>query len=112
LNQDNSANSVSNPAAVGSVLQIFATGFGQTNPGGVDGLIAGATPSIPVASVSATIGGLNAPVQYVGSSNGLVAGVTQVNVLIPSGVVPGNAVPVVLTVGGNASSAGITVAVH
>lgn len=112
LNQDNSANSVSNPAAVGSVLQIFATGFGQTNPGGVDGLIAGATPSIPVASISATIGGLNAPVQYVGSSNGLVAGVTQVNVLIPSGVVPGNAVPVVLTVGGNASSAGITVAVH
>jgi uncharacterized protein (TIGR03437 family) len=112
LNQDNSANSASNPAAVGSVLQIFATGFGQTNPSGVDGQIAGATPSIPLASVTATVGGINAPVEYVGSSNGLVAGVTQVNVHIPSGVTPGNAVPVVLTVSGNPSSAGITVAVH
>ena len=94
LNQDNSANSASNPAAIGSVLQIFATGFGQTNPPGVDGQLAGATPSIPIAAVTATVGGINAAVQYIGSSNGLVAGVTQINVVIPAGVTPGNAVPV------------------
>ena len=34
LNQDNRANSASNPAAVGSVLQVFATGLGQTKPPG------------------------------------------------------------------------------
>ena len=112
LNQDNSSNSASNPAAIGSVLQIFATGFGQTTPSGVDGQLAGANPSIPVARVTATIGGTNAPVQYAGSSNGLVAGVMQVNVLVPAGVTPGNAVPLVLNVAGNPSAPGITVAIH
>ena len=41
LNQDNSPNSSSNPAAVGTVLQVFLTGAGQTNPAGVDGQLAG-----------------------------------------------------------------------
>jgi len=31
LNQDNSVNSASNPAAIGSVIQIYATGEGQTS---------------------------------------------------------------------------------
>jgi uncharacterized protein (TIGR03437 family) len=112
LNQDNSANSSSNPATVGSVLQIFATGFGQTNPTGIDGQLAGTTASIPILSVTATVGGVNAPVQYVGSSNGLVAGVTQVNVIVPSSVQPGSAVPLVLNVGGTLSTTGLTVAIR
>ena len=112
LNQDNSPNRASNPATVGSVLQVFATGFGQTAPSGVDGLIAGASASSPVLNVTATVGGIAAPVQYAGSSNGLVAGVTQVNVAIPAGVTPGNAVPLALTVGGNSSAPGITVAIR
>jgi uncharacterized protein (TIGR03437 family) len=93
------------------VLQIFATGFGQTNPAGVDGQIAGADIASPVQKVTATVGGLDAAVQYVGSSNGLVAGVTQVNVAIPAKVQVGNAVPVVLNVGGIASASAITVAI-
>jgi uncharacterized protein (TIGR03437 family) len=112
LNQDNSQNSALNPATVGSVLQIFATGFGQTAPAGIDALIAGATASKPVANVTATIGGLNAAVQYAGSSNGLVAGVIQVNVTVPKGVTSGIAVPLVLNVGGASSPTGTTVAIH
>ena len=65
----------------------------------MDGQIAGSTASLPILSVTATIGGINAPVQYAGSSNGLVAGVMQVNVTVPAGVIPGNAVPLVLIVG-------------
>jgi uncharacterized protein (TIGR03437 family) len=112
LNQDNSPNSASTPAAVGSVLQVFATGFGQTTPSGVDGQIAGPTASLPVQAVTATIGGINATVEYAGSSYGLVSGVIQVNVLIPAGVTTGNGVPIVLNVGGVVSPTGTTVAIH
>jgi uncharacterized protein (TIGR03437 family) len=38
FNQDGSANGQSNPAEPGSVITLFATGEGQTNPSGVDGL--------------------------------------------------------------------------
>ncbi len=112
LNQDNSANSSSNPASVGSVLQIFITGAGQTNPAGVDGQLAGSTPSQPLGSVTATIGGVPAPVQYAGSSSGLVAGVTQVNVLVPAGAPSGSSVPLVVQVGANPSPSGVTIAIH
>jgi hypothetical protein len=40
LNQDYSINSAANPAAQNSVLNLYATGEGQTNPPGVDGKIA------------------------------------------------------------------------
>jgi uncharacterized protein (TIGR03437 family) len=112
LNQNNSANSPANPAAIGSVLQVFATGAGQTDPAGVDGLLAGDDPSIPVATVTAQIAGVDAPVEYAGSSSGLVAGVLQVNVQIPLGVPTGDAVPLTLKIGDNFSQQGVTVAIH
>src|SRR5262249_14728797 len=36
-NQDGAPNSRANPAAAGSVVSLFATGEGQTNPAGIDG---------------------------------------------------------------------------
>jgi uncharacterized protein (TIGR03437 family) len=112
LNQDNSPNGSSNPAPVGSVLQIFITGAGQTIPAGVDGELAGSNPAQPQAAVTATIGGVPATVQYAGSSNGLVAGVTQVNVQVPQGTPSGSAVPLVVQVGANPSPSGVTVAIQ
>lgn len=112
LNQDNSPNSASNPAAMGSVLQVFITGAGQTNPAGVDGLLAGSTPALPLGMVTATIGGVPATVQYAGSSNGLVEGVSQVNVQIPQGAPSGGAVPIIVQVGAYASPSGVTVAIQ
>jgi uncharacterized protein (TIGR03437 family) len=112
LNQDNSPNSSSNPAAVGTVLQVFMTGAGQMNPAGVDGQLAGSTPALPLGVVTASIGGVPATVQYAGTSSGLVEGVTQVNVQIPQGAPSGSAVPIVVQVGANPSPSGVTVAIQ
>jgi uncharacterized protein (TIGR03437 family) len=111
LNQDLSVNSPSNPAAKGTIISIFASGAGQTNPPGVDGQVTGTILPAPVLPVTVQIGGLNAKVSYAGAAPGLVAGVTQVNALIPSGVNSGPALPIELSVGGVSSQAGVTVAI-
>ena len=61
--------------------------------------------------MSVTVGGIPATVQYAGGAPGQVAGLMQVNVLIPSGVEPGGYVPVVLQVGDRASSPAVWIAV-
>ena len=61
--------------------------------------------------VTATVGGRTATVQYAGSAQGLVDGVIQVNVMIPTGVTVGNSVPVALQVGTNGTQPNVTVAV-
>ena len=111
LNQDYSANTAANPAAQGSVIQIYAAGEGQTTPLGVDGLLAnGATLPAPQKSVTATVGGASAVVQYAGAAPGFAAGLLQVNVVVPTGIAVG-AVPVTIAVNGVSSPAGVTVAV-
>lgn len=113
LNQDGvTVNSAAHPAAKGSVVAIFATGGGQTNPTSVDGQFAPVdAPVLAAAPVTATVGGVAAKVTYSGGSPGSVAGLSQVNVAIPSGA-PSGAAEVVLTIGGAASRAGVTVAVE
>jgi uncharacterized protein (TIGR03437 family) len=112
VNQDGTVNSASNPATAGSYVFVYATGEGQTNPAGADGKPNGAPAPVPVAQpVTATIGGINAYVQYAGGVPGLVAGVLQVNVLVPQGVASGGSIPVVLTVGGQSAQGGVTVAI-
>lgn len=110
LNQDLTVNSPTNPAAVGSAIAIFANGAGQTSPPGADGQITGSVLPMPLLPVSVTVGGLNAKVLYAGAAPELVAGVLQVNVVVPSGLASAAAVPVVLNVGGVSSPAGVTVA--
>ena len=68
----------------------------QTDPPGADGELVPLTPPFPqfVAPVSVKIGGLDAQVLYKGAAPGLIHGVGQINVLIPQGVAPGDAVPV------------------
>lgn len=111
LNQDYQRNSPSNPAARNSVVMLFATGAGQTEPGGVDGQIARETLPKPLLPVSVRIGGVEARVLYAGAAPGLVAGVLQVNVQVPEQVAAGSAVPVVLKVGEAESQAPVTMAV-
>jgi uncharacterized protein (TIGR03437 family) len=57
----------------------YATGEGQTAPGGVDGKLS-STSILPVLPVSVTVGGIPATVQYAGGAPGEVAGLMQVNV--------------------------------
>ncbi len=112
VNQDGSLNSASKPAKAGSFVSLYITGDGQSNPGGADGKIANAAPyPTTVLPVAVTIGGQKAVVSYAGAAPTAVAGLTQVNVQIPTGVT-GTAVPVALTVGGVAAQSGVTIAVQ
>ena len=94
----------------GGVIQLLATGGGTVAGGAVTGALAPGTGSQSL-PVTATIGGINAPVVYAGPAPGLVNGVMQVNVTVPAGLATGPA-PVVLTVGGISSQTGITVQVR
>jgi len=109
-NADGSSNTSANPAAVGSVISLYATGEGQTSPTGVDGKLAAAPLPKPVAQVTATIGGVAAEVKYAGGASGMIAGVMQVNIAVPAGV-SGN-VPVMISVGGVSSQSGVTLSVR
>lgn len=112
VNQNGTLNSASSPARVGSYISLYATGEGPTTPNGVDGKPAPLTPPYPMpqAPVTVTIGGQTAQVSYAGGAPGEVAGLLQVNALIPAGIQTGNAVPVVITVGGVVSQT-VTIAV-
>ena len=113
VNQDGTVNSSVNPAAVGSYVFVYATGEGQTTPGGIDGKPGDAPAPTPIAQpVTGTLGGVNAQVQYAGGVPGLVAGVLQVNVLVPQGVASGNSVPLVLNIGGQSTQANVTLSVR
>jgi uncharacterized protein (TIGR03437 family) len=114
VNQNGSINTTSAPALIGSIVSLYATGEGQTTPLGVNGKPATVPLPKPNLPVSVTIGGQTvsaAQIQYAGGAPGLVAGLLQVNVQIPSGVTPGNAVPIAVSVGGKTSQASVTLAV-
>ena len=111
LNSDYSVNAPSNPAARGDYIAIYATGEGQTSPSGVDGLITLGPNLLPLLPVTVQIDGLDATVDFAGEAPRIVAGVLQVDAVIPAGAHPGPAVPVVIKVGGVASQPGVTVAV-
>jgi uncharacterized protein (TIGR03437 family) len=105
LNQNLSANSVSNPAAKGSFISIYATGEGSLTPFVPNGTIIGLLPPFPrpLVDVSVTIGGQAAVVSYAGSAPTLVAGVMQVNAMIPATTGSGPQ-QVVLKVGNNTNT--------
>ena len=90
----------SEPVQVGGFISIFCTGLGATEPAVASGDPA---PSSPLATVktpvTVTIGGQPATVSFAGLAPGFV-GVYQVNAQVPTGVTPGDAVPVALTQGG------------
>jgi uncharacterized protein (TIGR03437 family) len=102
-------NTAANPANAGDYVEIYLTGAGQTSPAGVDGQpYAGlASCALPV---SVTIGGISEAPQYCGGVPGEIAGLTQVNVPIPTGLSAG-LVPVSVTVGGVSTQPGVTIAV-
>jgi uncharacterized protein (TIGR03437 family) len=105
-----SVNNAANPVRIGGYIELYITGAGQTMPALSDGQVATAT-AITQLPVTATVGGVNAPVTYAGAAPGEVAGVIQVNVQIPAGVSVGSAVPVTVSVGGIAGQSGVTIAV-
>jgi uncharacterized protein (TIGR03437 family) len=110
LNQDGTVNGSSNPAQPGSVVAIYATGGGQTEPPSTDGEVVSGPRSLALA-VRVTIGGLPAKVLYAGAAPALVAGVVQINVEVPQGV-PSGDVAVMVTIDEVSSQGDATVAIR
>jgi uncharacterized protein (TIGR03437 family) len=111
VNQDGTLNSTLNPAARGSIVVLYATGEGQTNPSGVNGKPADAPYPKPLSGVALRIGGYTAEILYAGAAPGY-AGLMQINARVPSGYAGSGVLPVTLTVGGIASQGGVTMAVQ
>ena len=112
LNEDGRVNSPSNPAARGSIIVLYATGEGQTDPPGVDGKVATGVLPKPLLPVSVRIGGMPAEILYVGAAPGLLAGVLQVNARVPAELATTGAVPISLTLGTATSAPGVTVSIR
>jgi len=112
LNQDGSHNTPSNPARIGDIITLFATGEGQTDPPGVTGQLASGSPlPIPLLPVTVQIGGQTSTLMYAGELP-MGAGVMQINAVVPDGITVGESVPVTLAVGSAQAQNGITISVH
>ncbi|MGI8743133.1 MAG: SBBP repeat-containing protein [Bryobacteraceae bacterium] len=96
LNEDGTINSPENPAAQGSIVALYLTGFGQMQPVPMDGAIAEGPSSKPVLRPVVRVGDSldSVDVPYCGDAPGLVEGAIQMNVRIPqlfqTGQVPVN----------------------
>lgn len=129
LNQDSSVNSATNPAARGSIIQIFCTGQGALNNPPADGAAAvgtsSTTPQTPRVAIGSnfvdsvpTLPGDPTNGQWV-TYSGLApgfAGLWQINVYVPMATVPGAQVPIAIQYNGVGSHGlnsgfGLTIAV-
>ncbi len=81
----------------GFVIPPGLSGTPQVNP----------LPTVSIGGVDATPG-----VAYAGPIVGSIIGVLQMNVKVPAGSTTGPSVPVIVTIGGNQTQAGTTIAVH
>jgi uncharacterized protein (TIGR03437 family) len=72
--------------------------------------VTGSNPAKPlVGPPSVLVDNLPATVQYYGEASGIVSGVMQINVLIPTGIRTSQADGISFTIGGNTSQSGVTV---
>ncbi len=103
LNQDYSLNTATNPAKVASIVSVYFTGEGPLSGTLTTGAVTPAPPPLFTATLpnSATVGGVNAIVSFMGAAPGLV-GVGQANITIPA--LTSGDYPLVLTIGGVASA--------
>ncbi|HYP14042.1 MAG TPA: hypothetical protein VEQ63_08970, partial [Bryobacteraceae bacterium] len=108
VNQNFSYNTAQSPAPKGSVVVLYATGLGQTNPAGLDGKPNAAPFPVPTLPVKVRIAGRTSPVHFVGGAPGFVAGAMQLNVQIPDDC-PSGAVPVVVQVGETSSTQNVSI---
>ena len=95
LNEDGTMNSASNPAALGSIVTVYATGLGRIAPSQPDGSVIGdPLPTNDLMFGVEAIYTIGIPfgtefdkpfeVEYAGPAPGLVAGVSQINFRVAS----------------------------
>ncbi len=103
LNADGRLNTATEAAPRGTVITVFLTGQGELAPPVPTGQAAPLDPlSRSALEFRATIGGVNAVVQFLGATPTLVA-LSQANILVPDNAPTGDQ-PLVITVGGHDSN--------
>jgi len=104
-NPDNSLNDTNNPVPAGSYIVAYLTGMGPMDNPVADGVAAPATPLSTATSLfSATIGGQNAHIFFLGLTPGSV-GLAQANITIPP--LPAGSYLLVITIDGVPSNAAL-----
>lgn len=115
LNQDGTVNTPSNPAKLGTIVSIFATGTGAFDHPIPDGELTPLPPPyfLTLWTPIVTFAGVTANVVWAGAAPDLIAGATQINAQLPVSLPAGSnlaAVPVVVTMpGANSPPAPISV---
>jgi uncharacterized protein (TIGR03437 family) len=110
VNQNGTINSPANPAAPGSVVWMYCSGCGVTVPPGVDGALATSIAWLAT-GVGIYVGDQIATVAYAGAAPGLLNGIAQINVVIPSGI-SGDALGIGIYSGSSPLSRGAKVSVR
>ena len=106
LNGDLTPHTSATPIPAGGYVILYLTGHGPVTPAVEDGTAAPNAPlSIINSPVTVTIGSKNAQVTYQGLAPGF-AGLAQLNVIVPTGLPPGNQ-PVSITINGDSSNVGL-----
>ncbi len=106
LNGDLSVHTPATPIAAGGYVILYLTGEGSVSPPVGDGVAAPPSPlSLITGDVHVAVGGKAAQVTYQGVAPGF-AGLAQLNVIVPSGLTPGNQV-VFVTINGVPSNTGL-----
>jgi uncharacterized protein (TIGR03437 family) len=118
-------NTLNNLAKIGDIVTIYLTGEGIYNNPPLSGtasdtgyIVPANTSPLPQVSPAptVTIGGQASDVTnanyYAGPIPGSMLGLLQINAVVPTGASTGVAVPIVVTIGGNSSQAGVTLAIH
>jgi len=83
LNEDFTVNSPSTPARAGSIVTLYITGAGQTDPASVDNQINTTPLAMPSGEVTVTNQGVPLPVTFAAAAYGLAPGILQVNFQAP-----------------------------
>lgn len=124
LNYDSSGvptiNSTKNAASRGSAIAIFVTGMGElSDPTWANGAVlpsTGGAVKLADGTCRVDIDGQPAVVTYAGSSPGAVAGLVQVNAIVPPTARTGQAIVITVSIGATASARrsqpGVTFAVN
>jgi len=109
---DYTINSSNTAAAKGSTVVMYLTGAGAMTSSVSNQLIPASPPVTPVQTPTVQIGGQGATVLAAQAPPGSVPGLLQLNVQVPSTVTSGNAVPVLISVGGVSTQTGVTMAIR
>jgi uncharacterized protein (TIGR03437 family) len=110
INSDGTLNSATRPARPGDIVTLFLSGGGVTNPASVDGgLTSGVTTLLNPLTVK--IAGIDAVVAYAGGAPQELAGLYQVNLVVPRNTASGSRIPVEVFGGNYVSQPGLTLVV-